>query len=67
MFENLGQEGEYLAQATRMPVSVQEYDHYVEHMYTQHPDTPTMSYKEFFRERQEAHCGGSGEGGFRYC
>ncbi|MGV2470168.1 YbdD/YjiX family protein, partial [Bacillus subtilis] len=30
-------------------------------------DKPMMTYKEFFRERQDARYGGSGKGGFRCC
>ncbi|MFT4466256.1 MAG: YbdD/YjiX family protein [Sodalis sp. (in: enterobacteria)] len=67
MFGNLGQAGKYLGQAARMLVGVPDYDHYVEHMRTQHPDTPAMSYEKFFRKRQEACYGGSGKGGFRCC
>ncbi|RLR18465.1 DUF466 domain-containing protein [Sodalis-like symbiont of Bactericera trigonica] len=67
MFGNLGQAGKYLGQAARILVRVPDYDYYVEHMRTQHPDTPAMSYEEFFRERQEARYGGNGKGGFRCC
>ncbi|VTR25362.1 Uncharacterized small protein [Serratia fonticola] len=54
MFGNLGQAGKYLGQAARMLVGVPDYDTYVQHMKDNHPDKPVMTYKEFFRERQDA-------------
>jgi uncharacterized short protein YbdD (DUF466 family) len=41
-------------------VGMPDYDTYVEHMQTRHPDKPVMDYKAFFRERQEARYGGKG-------
>ena len=41
-----------------MLVGMPDYDTYVQHMQTQHPDQPLMSYEAFFRERQEARYGG---------
>ena len=58
MFGNLGQAGKYLGQAARMLVGVPDYDTYVQHMKDNHPDKPVMTYKEFFRERQQARYGG---------
>jgi uncharacterized short protein YbdD (DUF466 family) len=43
-----------LRQSLRLMVGVPEYDTYVAHMRTTHPDQPVMPYEEFFRERQEA-------------
>ena len=60
MFGNLG-EAKYLGQAAKMLIGIPDYDNYVEHMKTNHPDKPYMTYTEFFRERQEARYGGSGE------
>ena len=37
-----------------MLVGVPDYDTYVQHMKDNHPDKPVMTYKEFFRERQQA-------------
>ncbi len=37
-----------------MLIGIPDYDNYVEHMKTNHPDKPYMSYEEFFRERQNA-------------
>lgn len=45
----------------RLMVGMPDYDAYVTHMQTTHPDKPVMSYAEFFRERQEARYG-SGAG-----
>ena len=59
MFGNLGEAKKYLGQAAKMLIGIPDYDNYVEHMKTNHP--------EFFRERQEARYGGSGEGGVRCC
>ena len=43
-----------LRQSLRLMVGVPEYDTYVAHMRTTHPDQSVMPYEEFFRERQEA-------------
>ncbi|WP_097067886.1 YbdD/YjiX family protein [Nitrosovibrio sp. Nv4] len=51
----------YLGQSMRLMVGVPEYSTYVDHMKTMHPDQPVMSYREFFRERQEARYGGNGK------
>lgn len=58
MFNDLSRMGKYLGQAARMLVGMPDYDTYVEHMQTQHPGQPVMSYEAFFRERQEARYGG---------
>ncbi len=52
MFGNLGQAKKYLGQAAKMLIGIPDYDNYVEHMKTNHPDKPYMTYNEFFRERQ---------------
>lgn len=54
MFGNLGKTGKYLGQAARMLIGIPDYDTYVQHMSDNHPDKPLMTYKEFFRERQDA-------------
>ncbi len=51
--------GEYLGQAARMMVGLPDYDTYVQHVRTTHPDRAPMTYDEFFRERQEARFSGS--------
>ena len=58
VFNDLSRMGKYLGQAARMLVGMPDYDTYVQHMQTQHPDQPLMSYEAFFRERQEARYGG---------
>ena len=45
-------------QSARLAIGIPDYDNYVEHMQTKHPDKPVMSYEAFFRERQEARYGG---------
>jgi len=67
MFGQLGEATKYLGQAARMLVGIPDYDTYVNHMKTNHPDQPVMTYKEFFRERQQARYGGDGKGGMRCC
>lgn len=67
MFDNLGAAKKYLGQAARMLVGIPDYDTYVLHMQTNHPDQPPMTYKEFFRERQQARYGGDGKGDMRCC
>lgn len=51
----------YLGQTIRLMVGVPDYEAYVGHMKNTHPDSPIMSYEEFFRERQEARYGSSGK------
>lgn len=40
-----------------MLIGIPDYDNYVAHMQTNHPDKPYMTYEEFFRERQQARYG----------
>ncbi len=49
--------GRYFAQSLRLMVGLPNYDAYVAHHRLVHPDTPPMSYDEFFRERQAARYG----------
>ncbi|ANF56246.1 YbdD/YjiX family protein [Halotalea alkalilenta] len=58
MFNDIARAGRYLGQAARLMVGMPDYDTYVSHMRTRHPDQPVMSYQEFFRERQDARYGG---------
>ena len=60
MFNDLSKLGKYLGQAARLMVGLPDYDTYVAHLRSQHPEQPVMSYEEFFRERQEARYGGNG-------
>ncbi len=48
MFGNLGEAKKYLGQAAKMLIGIPDYDNYVEHMQTNHPDKPYMTYEEFF-------------------
>ncbi len=61
LFNDLGQMGMYLGQALKMMVGMPDYDTYVRHMRSQHPDQAPMSYEDFFRERQDARYGGNGK------
>lgn len=58
MFDQLGKLGKYLGQAANLMVGMPDYDVYVQHMRTTHPDQTPMTYEEFFRERQDARYGG---------
>ena len=57
---------EWTVRTARLMVGIPDYDTYVEHRRTFHPDQPIMSYKEFFRERQDARYA-LGNGRFRGC
>ncbi|MBB5018116.1 uncharacterized short protein YbdD (DUF466 family) [Chitinivorax tropicus] len=58
MFDQLSKLGKYLGQAANLMVGLPDYEAYVRHMQTTHPDQVPMSYETFFRERQEARYGG---------
>ena len=51
-----------LAQSLRLMVGLPDYDTYVQHMRTVHPEREPMSYEEFFRERQTARFEGNRNG-----
>ena len=51
-----------VAETGRLMVGMPSYDAYRAHMAARHPDRPTMSEREFFRNRQEARYGGRGGG-----
>jgi uncharacterized short protein YbdD (DUF466 family) len=55
-----------VAQTARLMVGVPDYESYVAHRTTQHPDQAVMTYEEFFRERQAARYA-VGKGRFRGC
>jgi uncharacterized short protein YbdD (DUF466 family) len=44
----------WAARTARLMVGVPDYQTYVAHRQTVHPDKPIMTYEEFFRERQNA-------------
>ncbi|MGG4605209.1 YbdD/YjiX family protein [Paenalcaligenes sp. Me131] len=54
------QTGRYLGRTLRLMVGVPDYDVYVKHMQTTHPDQEPMDYATFFKERQAARYGGKG-------
>jgi uncharacterized short protein YbdD (DUF466 family) len=47
-------------------IGIPDYQVYLEHRRTFHPDEPIMTYEEFFRERQDARYT-VGKGRFRGC
>ena len=55
--------GRFIGRSLRLMVGLPDYDTYVSHRKTTHPGEPVMSYREFFRERQEARYGGAGKRG----
>ena len=57
---------EWSVRTARLMVGVPDYDTYVQHRRTNHPDKPIMTYEEFFVERQEARYA-VGKGRFRGC
>ncbi len=44
----------WTVRTARLMIGIPDYETYVQHRRTMHPDQPIMSYEEFFRERQEA-------------
>ncbi len=50
------------AKTARLMIGVPDYEAYVAHRRSKHPDEPVMSYEDFFRERQASRYG-EGEGG----
>ncbi len=52
--------------AARLMVGIPDYETYVQHRRTNHPELPIMTYEEFFVERQEARYA-VGKGRFRGC
>jgi uncharacterized short protein YbdD (DUF466 family) len=57
---------EMVVKTARLMVGVPDYDAYVAHRRVNHPGLPIMTYKEFFRERQDARYA-VGKGRFRGC
>jgi uncharacterized short protein YbdD (DUF466 family) len=48
-------------------IGVPNYEAYLAHARSAHPDHEPMSYAQFFRNRQDARYGGGGKGDFRCC
>lgn len=63
LFNDLTKFGKYLGQAAKMMVGLPDYETYVAHLRTTHPDLPVMTEIEFFRDRQEARYGSGRSGG----
>ncbi len=57
---------EWTVRTARLMVGIPDYQTYVLHRQTNHPDKPIMTYEEFFVERQEARYGVS-HGRLRGC
>jgi uncharacterized short protein YbdD (DUF466 family) len=62
VFKDLARMGKYLGQTARLMVGLPDYDAYVQHTRTVHPDRTPMTYEEFFRERQAARFEGNRNG-----
>lgn len=56
----------WTTRAARLMIGIPDYETYVVHRRTNHPDQPIMTYVEFVRERQEARYA-VGKGRFRGC
>jgi uncharacterized short protein YbdD (DUF466 family) len=55
-----------LHRTARLVCGIPDYQTYLEHHRTHHPDRPPMAYEEFFRSRLDARYGGKG-GNARCC
>jgi uncharacterized short protein YbdD (DUF466 family) len=58
--------GTWAVQTARLMIGIPDYQVYLEHRRTFHPDEPIMTYEEFFRDRQDARYA-VGKGRFRGC
>ena len=56
-----------VVKTARLMVGVPDYDNYVARFRVTHPHQPAMTYKEFFRDRQEARYAVGKEGFFWRC
>ncbi len=54
---NLSRFRGYFEQTAKLMVGVPDYDAYLEHMRTLHPEQPVMTYSEFLDNRLEARYG----------
>jgi uncharacterized short protein YbdD (DUF466 family) len=59
--------GAKLRQGANLMVGQPDYDTYVAHRQTRHPDEPVMTREEFFFERQAARFGEGGRRALRCC
>ena len=58
--------GEWVVRTARLMIGIPDYQTYLQHRRTFHPEEPVMTYEEFFRERQDARYA-VGKGRFRGC
>jgi uncharacterized short protein YbdD (DUF466 family) len=58
--------GYWSTRTARLMIGVPDYETYVAHRRTNHPNQPIMTYVEFFRERQQSRYA-IGKGRFRGC
>jgi len=58
MLEEFKTFAKMVKQTGRLMVGIPDYENYVAHRRSIHPDLPVMSYEEFFRERQLNRYGG---------
>jgi len=56
-----------LRQTASLMVGQPDYDNYLQHRVKTHPDEPTMTREEFFRNRQDSRFGVGNNSGFRCC
>jgi uncharacterized short protein YbdD (DUF466 family) len=63
MLKKLKKAWRFLEQTGNLMVGIPDYEVYVEHMKTHHPDKHCMTHEEFFRNRQEARYKHGGSGG----
>lgn len=57
MFNTFKKTKKLFRQTARLMIGIPDYDTYVGHMKTIHPDRAPMTYKEFFKERQDSRYG----------
>jgi uncharacterized short protein YbdD (DUF466 family) len=57
---------QWTVRTARLMIGIPDYDNYVQHRRTFHPDQPIMTYEQFFRDRQNARYA-VGNGRFRGC
>lgn len=67
MFKRIRSILQYRKQFLELMVGVPNYETYVQHMKTHHPDEPVMSRKEFFCEAQDRRYNGKGGNVSRCC
>jgi uncharacterized short protein YbdD (DUF466 family) len=51
---------QWLQQVSRLMVGIPDYQQYLQHMQSKHPELTPLSMEEFFNNRQQARYGGKG-------